>query len=116
MVDMKEINSTIEQLENGATTFDSCMKLASLYVIRENLRSNLVESELDDVLPQYRKYCVVKRRNQLNEVPSEMVHQSLNCLCQEIREFMEALYSSSSSEFEKNMLVNTVNSLANKWS
>lgn len=38
MLDLETINNTIEELEKSdKLTFDICNKLASLYIIRENL-------------------------------------------------------------------------------
>lgn len=34
MIDIKEIEREIVKLENGNTTYDSCMKLAHLYIVR----------------------------------------------------------------------------------
>ena len=36
MLNIAEIENTIQELENGNTTFDSCIKLASLYIVREH--------------------------------------------------------------------------------
>lgn len=37
MLDLETINNTIEELEKQEITFDICSKLASLYIIRDNL-------------------------------------------------------------------------------
>ena len=70
MLNLEEINNTIDQLEEGNTTFDNCIKLSALYIVRDKLQSALqseiveepevvdaIENELSDILPQYRKYC-----------------------------------------------------------
>ena len=36
-MNLNEIEIEIERLENSETTYDSCHKLASLYIIRDNL-------------------------------------------------------------------------------
>lgn len=36
-MNLKDINESIYELENGATSYDSCHKLASLYVVKDHL-------------------------------------------------------------------------------
>lgn len=38
MLNLHEIEEAIRELENSSMTYNSCMKLASLYVIRDELR------------------------------------------------------------------------------
>ena len=40
---------TITELENGQTTFETCMKLASLYIVRDNIHTDVVKSEYFDI-------------------------------------------------------------------
>ena len=83
MLDLEEINNTIEELENSRTTYDNCLKLASLYIVRENISPkekpdtdenkaiyNDVVKEYSDILPAYSDYCESKRKYQMNEIPS----------------------------------------------
>lgn len=35
-MDMREVEDTIYSLENGVTNFDTCNKLASLYIVRDH--------------------------------------------------------------------------------
>ena len=126
MLSLEEINNTIEDLENGSTTFDACAKLASLYIVRDNLlhkqtetgeqkeESQLedhVESELNDILPQYKTYCEVKRRYQLNEVTEKAVYTSMQDVCREIHEFISILYSSTDTTKEREMIKNLIDQL-----
>lgn len=37
MIDRKEIDRAIDELENKETTFSSCAKLADLYIIRDRI-------------------------------------------------------------------------------
>ena len=117
MLNLQEINETIEQLENGATTFDTCSKLASLYIVRDNLTKtqepvyNKVETELNDILPQYRMYCEVKRKYQLKELTDQAVYLAMQDVCTEIREFIQTLYSSTDTPQEREMIRNLINQL-----
>lgn len=113
-MNIEEISNTIEELENGDTTFVNCQKLASLYIVRENFKIDYqrmvtpVEEELNDILPQYQTYCEVKRRYQLNEVTEPAVIDSLNRVCKEIREFLHTLYSGTDMEQERYIIVETL--------
>lgn len=35
MINMNQINEAIRELEDGPTTYHNCMKLASLYIVRD---------------------------------------------------------------------------------
>lgn len=37
-MNLKEIHHAICELEDGATTFSNCAKLADLYIVRENFK------------------------------------------------------------------------------
>ena len=38
MLNLQEIENTIEELEQGATTFDTCLKLSALYIVRDHIK------------------------------------------------------------------------------
>ena len=116
-MDLTEITDTIESLENSATTFDNCSKLASLYIVREQLQRSVtpqiteVESELKDILPQYRLYCQVKRKYQLNELTEQAVYIAMKDVCREIQEFIHTLYTSTDTPKEREMIKNLISAL-----
>ena len=116
-MDINEIEETIQELENSSTTFNNALKLASLYILRENLKPGLkreidgVEDELDDILPQYRHYIVVRRNFQLGQTNQTEVLKALTYLCIEIKEFLKALYSGTSSPEEQSILQELYSSL-----
>ena len=41
-MNMKEIENTIYELENGETTYQKCQKLANLYVVKDHMAKNPV--------------------------------------------------------------------------
>ena len=115
MLDLDVINSTIEELENGDTNFTTCQKLSSLYIVRKfyGERTNSthpVESELEDILPQYRKYCKLKREYQLSMATQAQVVDSLKLVCKEIEEFLSTLYSSTDMPEEREIIQNLLHS------
>ena len=70
MLDLEEIDKTIQELENGETNFGTCQKLSYLYIVREHFAKNdAVITEYNDILPNYSKYCEIKRKFKLNELP-----------------------------------------------
>ena len=120
MLDISLINETIKELEEDNTNFSNCQKLASLYTIKEYYDKHLqaadqVELELHDILPQYNRYCEIKKKYQLGEVASEQVLDSMKLLCQEIEEFIHTLYSSTDMEPEREQLRSLIQSLGTSF-
>ena len=121
MLNLDEINATILELENSATTLENCRKLAILYVVRQNAQNAIlsdsdasesaVVEEYTEILPSYRSYVATKRKFQLFETTPEAVLASLSLLCEEIREFLTALYASTTSESEREVMQRCVASL-----
>lgn len=115
MLDLVEIENTIQQLESGETTYDACIKLASLYTVRDKLYQSVTpdnaESELHDILPQYRVYREVKAQYQMHEIPKEKVLASLDLLCKEINEFLHMLYNNTDIAEERSKLENLYNEI-----
>lgn len=104
MLDIEQILDTIKELENSDTTFDNCIKLASLYIVRNNYPSDNVENELDDILPCYNEYLKIKKEYQLGKTNKEQVITSMELVCKEIKEFIRALYSGTDMQEERDLL------------
>ena len=117
MLNIEEINNTIEELENSDTTFSNCNKLASLYIVREHYQKPLkspgtsVEHELSDILPRYKLYCEIKRKYQLHEITQEGVIVAMQNVCKEIKEFMQTLYSSTDMPEERKLIIQLITDL-----
>lgn len=109
MIDLEEVNNTITELQNGQTTFDSCQKLASLFIVRNYLAGNdNVLSEYHDILPSYSKYVECKRNYQLNLDSLEHVENAFKTLLQEIYEFLDILYISSENTQERASIMSVI--------
>lgn len=117
MLNLDEINNTIAELENGNTTFDTCSKLASLYVVRDKLMTGetKVEKELNDILPQYKAYCEVKKKYQQYELPEIAIQAAMKDVCIEIKEFIYTLYSGTDTVEERKQLKEMLKDLAKAW-
>ena len=46
-MNMKEINNTIYELENGETTHASCQKLAALYIVKDHIEGQDPDKEIN---------------------------------------------------------------------
>lgn len=110
-MNIQEIENTIMELENSNATFDSCEKLASLYVVRDHLLQNNKSQDTDDIikeyndiLPEYSNYCNLKRDFQFGKVDNKCVLKSLCNVCDEINEFIKILYDSVDIVEEKEIL------------
>ena len=125
MLDLELIEDTIEELEQDATSFENCEKLASLYICRlmnknatmklsdtlESVSYNSRNSEVEDILPAYDKYIDTKRRYQQYEVVDKMLIYAMDNLCSEIVEFISDLYHNTETEAERVLIVEMINNL-----
>lgn len=109
-MDMLEIENTIEELENGPTTFDNAIKLSALYNVRDNLNSD-TEKELEDILPQFKMYVAVKRGYQLKELTADDLKFAMRSMCRDIEEFLETLYNNTELQEERDTIHNMLKNL-----
>lgn len=118
MIDLQAIDERINILEDNAISTEDIVELASLYVIKQNTKlpdMNVITAELDDILPQYKTYCNIKRRYQLGEVDQVAVIKALKGVCQEIKEFLCTLYSHTDMGKERILLLNMVEEIHKKF-
>lgn len=114
MLDVTEIQSTIKDLEDGDTTFDTCIKLAALYTVHDRLTQqspDTIEKELNDILPQYKLYKEVKRKYQLHELNETAVYLSMQDVCKELKELIQSIYSGTDTEQERQLIKEMIQSL-----
>lgn len=109
-MDIRAIEDAIEELEMDETTVENVQKLSSLYICRSFMKnSNLTasssfNSDVNEVLPAYSRYCFAKKSYQIGNGSEESVYESLTLLCEEIRDLYASLYSSSSSRKERKII------------
>lgn len=118
MLDLEEINNTIMELENGDTTFDTCIKLAALYTVREKqiIPKTNTEKELSDILPAYRKYVDVLKAYQMGNSSDKALLDCTQLVCQELKEFILSLYSSTDGQNFRHYIEETLQDLARQMS
>lgn len=109
MLDIADIENTISKLESGSTSYDNCLKLASLYIVRdyynkEETHITPVEKEYNDILPSYNSYCDIKKQYQMNLLPKDSVLAAMQNLSKEIKEFLLIIYSSTDTQEERDMM------------
>lgn len=63
-----------------------------------------LERELNDILPQYKEYCAVKRQYQLGRATDDLVVASMRLVCKEVKEFLLILYQNTDTQIERNMI------------
>ena len=112
MINNKEIEAMIKMCENSENSLSNVRNLASLYIVQEHTKNAIqrttdsTERELNDILPQYKEYCEVKRKYQLRILPETAVHRSMQFLCKEIEEFIKTLYNNTETKEERQMIEN----------
>lgn len=115
MLNIDMINSTISELESGDTTYDSCLKLASLYVVKEHFNPNSVSAKEEKTetatLPQYRTYCDEKRRYQMKQSSTDCLCDRMKDVCKDIKEFIETLYNNTECPDERKEIEKLINDL-----
>ena len=125
MLDIHEVDKTIQELEDGQTSFATCAKLADLYIVRKYFQTSKemqeeyghdygdahVKEELRDILPSYTEYCDLKKHYQMGEITEKPVLNSLDRMCKEIYEFMETLYRSTDMAEERDALKELITDL-----
>ena len=112
MINNKEIEAMIKMCENSENSLSNVRNLASLYIVQEHMKNatqrtvDSTERELNDILPQYKEYCDIKRKYQLRILPETAVHRSMQFLCKEIEEFIKTLYNNTDTKEERKMIKN----------
>lgn len=105
MMDIKIIEETIEELENGKTNFDSCQKLASLYILKDHMDSGTTSSFSDE----YRKYKDQYARGEI--VGNDMINH-LKEVCAKEKDEIIKTYSMADTEVEKLEFKNMLDELS----
>lgn len=109
-MDISVINNLINDFENSDTSLSTIRNLSALYNVKTHLLqsnqdlANKTTKELSDILPSYIQYINAKRRYQLHEITDETVYINMKELCKEIKEFIQALYSGTDTEKERELL------------
>lgn len=120
MLDMELIEDSIAELEQDATSYENCIRLASLYICREinknrNMSvldtSNDVSNDSNNLFSTYNKYIDAKMRYQQYEVVDKMLIYAMSNLCHELTDFISNLYHNTETTAERALIVEMINNL-----
>ena len=106
-MNIRALTQAIEELEYGEANTDTVQELANLYIVRDHLQADLdssVEVELTEILPTYRKFCDTKGKYQRHELSQDAVVDVMKQVCNETRDFILALYSSTDCQNERTLI------------
>lgn len=111
------INKAITELEKAETTYDNVQELSALYIIREYFQQtpDIVEKELNDILPCYKQYINTKRDYQIGRATDTLLVNSMESVCKEITEFIETLYNNTELFKERLKIEKTIKELSEKY-
>lgn len=110
-MNIREISETIKELEDGETTFDNCIKLASLYTVMEKFKSD-TEYKLNELLPQYRMYTAVKHEVDIGKLSMDDLMFAVKSICSSIEDFVNALFNNTSYNEEKLIIRDMISNLS----
>lgn len=119
-MDLQIIEDNIKLLESQATTVENVQDLANLYTVYDKLRfKNPVKDstfeELNDIMPAFDGYIEAKKLYQLGQANEDAVKHNLKLLCQELTEFIETLYTNTTSRKERLLLLYMTKGLYDKF-
>ena len=107
-MDISTINDLIDELEKAEMSLSNIRNLSALYIVRneklDKTNQDAVTNELNDILPSYLKYIEIKRKYQMEEIGKEAVTSYLKSVCNEIKEFIKALYAGSDMPEERKLI------------
>lgn len=105
-----ERRKAIKELLNGPLALSNARNLSALITIQSYMKNAIqskpdsLEQELNDILPQYREYCAVKRQYQLGRATEDLMIASMRLVCKEVKEFLLILYQNTDTKIERNMI------------
>ena len=113
-MNLAEVNDAIKELQESSLTLSNARNLSALINVRDYLQNvtqsvpDSLERELNDILPQYKEYCAVKRQYQLGRATDDLVVASMRLVCKEVKEFLLILYQNTDMQIERTMIKNMV--------
>lgn len=127
MITEKELLIEINKYEQNLNNYQSCEKLANLYIIYDHLYGKQIKtvdplprpeikvsqnSEADNkVLPTYFYYVQAKKSFQEGNVPKEKVIRTLDALSIEIKDFVKMLYRNTDIPEEREKISKLINDI-----
>lgn len=113
-MNLAEVNEAINELQESSLTLSNARNLSALLNVREYLQNAIqskpdsLEAELNDILPQYKNYCEVKRQYQMHKLSDDDIVIAMRKVCKEVKEFLLILYQNTDTKIERTMIKNMV--------
>ena len=109
-MNLAEVNEATKELLNGPLTLSNARNLSALITIQSYMKNAIqskpdgLEQELNDILPQYKEYCNIKRGYQLGKLSDTDLIVAMRHVCKEVNEFLLSLYENTETAEERTML------------
>lgn len=109
-MNLTEVNEAIKELQESSLTLSNARNLSALINVRDYLQNSTqrkpdsLERELNDILPQYREYCNIKRGYQLGKLSDTDLIVAMRHVCKEIKDFLLLLYENTEIAQERTQL------------
>jgi len=109
-MNLKEVNEATKELLNSPLTLSNARNLSALITIQSYMKNAIqskpdgLEQELNDILPQYKEYCNIKRGYQLGKLSDTDLIVAMRHVCKEIKDFLLLLYENTEIAQERTQL------------
>ena len=109
-MNLTEVNDATKELLNGPLTLSNARNLSALITIQSYMKNAIqskpdgLEQELNDILPQYKEYCNIKRGYQLGKLSDTDLIVAMRRVCKEVNEFLLSLYENTETAEERTIL------------
>lgn len=108
MLNLKDIDASIEYYENQPSSLENCRILADLYTCRKYTTIQSYDNE-NGFRNAFRSYIGKKRNYQLHKESKENLLEAAEILASELSNLISTLYLNTETQNERDILINTLN-------
>lgn len=109
MLNIKDIEASIEYYEKQPSSLENCRILADLYTCKKY--ANISYKEKIPFLGSYRSYMEAKKSYQLKRTEKSTIIEEMQALSVEMEDFFFLLYRNTETESEREILKNTLDKI-----
>lgn len=106
MLNVKDIEASIEYYEKQPSSLENCRILADLYTCKRY--ANISHKEKLPILNSYKSYIEAKKSYQLKRTEKSTIIEEMQTLSTDIEDFFFLLYRNTETELEREILKNTL--------